>query len=208
MIRIVQGCPNQIEKDNFRTVVIDKTGNYRIGDGYDEIRDLIKYSAKYDEHKNIYIKIKTQKYDKQSFLSDSSVVVLLDFLRDYGTYILPFNIRGATDHWWEIALSIKYDQTKEQVAENTPHLKDKQIIQLTEINPQDSEITLKIDTQKLKELGWIERMPLYVQILTHKGEIITDSFNDPKPYDNANFIVGAIPINNFLNYNSECVEIK
>lgn len=206
-LRITTECPINQEKDNFKTVIIDKASYNKLNDEFDPTRDLISYSAKYDENKDILLKIKVQKYMRNAFESDSSIVVLLDFIRDSGSYVLPFHIRGATDHWWEVAYSIKNEKLLMQNSEDTPHLKDQKIIELLQINEKDSEIKLKIDLKKLKQFGWSENFPLYVQILTHKGEIITDSFNDPKPYENANFLVGAMPINKFLKYNSKCQEI-
>lgn len=202
----IQKCNYSQQNDKFKLVMLDRTGNKKLGDGFDSSRDLVSYYAKYDENQNIKLKIKLEKYQPEAFEQDSSIVILLDFLKDYGTYTLPFNIKGATDHWWEISYSIKNNKLIQQVSSDI-HNKNPQIISLDEINYKESEINLTIDTQKLKELGWSKEFPLYIQILTNKGEIITDSFNDPKPYENANFLVGAMPINKFLEYNNKCFEI-
>lgn len=202
-----------ILRDDFKTVIIDKTGNKKLEDGFDSTRDLVSYSAKYDENKNILLKIKLSNYDEKAFNLDSAIVLLLDFLKDHGTYILPFNIKGATDHWWEIAYKIKGKNIDYQISQDLIH-KDPQekelltsSLEIININPQEAEVTVKIDLSKLKQLGWNTKFPLYLQILTVKGEVITDSFNDPKPYENANFLVGAMPINKFLEYNSKCLVV-
>lgn len=213
-IRSIGECPYSNSKEGFKTVVIDKTGNKKLNDGFDQTRDLLSYSAKYDENKNLLIRIKLEKYQQEAFDKNSSIVILLDFLKDYGTYLLPFNIKGATDHWWEIAYNIKNKNVTHQISENIPYLEVhqrellKESLEVTEINSNTNEITLKLNLDKLKELGWYPRFPLYLQILTAKGELITDSFNDPKPYENANFLVGAMPINKFLEYNSKCLIIS
>ncbi|MCS7123234.1 MAG: hypothetical protein RMJ17_01520, partial [Candidatus Aenigmarchaeota archaeon] len=144
--------------------MIDKNGSRKMNDGFDGTRDLISYSAKYDENKNILLKIKTEKYDREAFENDSSVVILMDFLKDNGSYLLPFNIRGATDHWWEVAYSIKNDKIITETSEDVPHLQNQELIKLKEINENEAETTIEIDTKKLKELGWCERFPLYIQI--------------------------------------------
>lgn len=207
MVKSINQCPIGYENNGFKTVFIDKTGSKKMDDGYDPSRDLVQYSAKYDENKNILIKVKVDKYDRRAFDGDSLIVFLIDFLKDNGSYLLPFSIRGATDHWWEVAYSIKNEKINEEVADDVQNIQNKQILTLQNIDEKESEITVKIDTKKLKELGWDEDYPLYIQILTVKNDTITDSFNDPKPYENANFLVGAMPINKFLKYNSKCFEI-
>jgi len=207
MVKSINQCPIGYENNGFKTVFIDKTGSKKLDDGYDPSRDLIQYSAKYDENKNILIKVKVDQYDRKAFDGGSSIVFLLDFLKDNGSYLLPFSIRGATDHWWEVAYSIKNEKINEEVANDVKNIKNKQILTLQNVDEKESEVTVKIDTKKLKELGWDEEYPLYIQILTAKDYTITDSFNDPKPYENANFLVGAMPINKFLKYNSKCFEI-
>lgn len=210
----IEQCPFNNNKDGFKTVMIDKTGNKKLNDGFDQARDLVSFSAKYDENKNLLIKIKVEKYQQEAFEKNSSIVILMDFLKDHGTYLLPFNIKGATDHWWEIAYNIKNKNIIHQLAEDIPYTETnqrellKESLEVIDINQETNEITVNLNMNKLKELGWYPKFPLYLQILTTDGNTITDSFNDPKPYENSNFLVGAMPINKFLEYNSKCLIIS
>jgi len=192
----------------FKSVMKDNNGVKKIGDNFDDSRDLVEYLAAYDESKNILLKIKFKQYLREAFEKDSSLVLMLDFLNDKGDYRLPFKIMGATDHWWEVAYQIKNENITKEVSEDNQELQNEDFVTLEEINPSDSSITVKIDVKKLKDYGWKEELPLYVQIITAKGNQITDAFNDPKPYENANFIVGAMPINKFLDYANKGYKIS
>ncbi|MFN3996025.1 MAG: hypothetical protein ACK4GR_05810, partial [bacterium] len=164
--RSISECPYNNIKDGFKTVMIDKTGNKEINDGFDKSRDLVSFSAKYDENKDLLIKITLEKYQSEAFEKNSSIVILLDFLKDYGTYLLPFNIKGATDHWWEIAYNIKNKNVTHQISEDIPYTETnqrevlKQFLEVLETNQETNEITLKLNINKLKELGWCPRFPL------------------------------------------------
>jgi len=203
---------SNIQRVSFKSVMKDYNGVKVMNDGYDGSRDLVEYYAAYDENKNIMLKIKLREYNREAFDKDSAVVVMLDFLNDKGSYNLPFKIRGATDHWWEVAYSIKNEKIYKENSPDNSNLSNVDFLYLKNIDYKDSSITLKIDSKKLKDYGWKEELPLYVQIITNKGDQITDAFNDPKPYENANFIVGAMPINKFLDYTSfyptKCYEIN
>jgi len=84
-----------------------------------------------------------------------------------------------------------------------PELKD--TIVVDKIDEKNGSLYLTIDLKKLREYGFIEQLPLYIQVLTvyedkDNNKVITDSFNDPKPWENSNFLIGALPINLALKY--------
>ncbi|MGB9638856.1 MAG: hypothetical protein ACP5RD_01755 [bacterium] len=194
--------------NSYKLLLKDKTNNtYKLGDGLDDYRDLVSLEAKYDNPDNpskINIKINFNKYDSNLYKEQESLVFLIDFINDEGRYLLPFNIRGATDHWWDIAFKINNFNKK---IETISSLKPEEVsnsLTIDKIDEKEGSLYLTIDLNKLREYGFIDQLPLYIQVLNVKDEkdyrVITDSFNDPKPWENSNFLIGALPINLALKY--------
>ncbi len=206
-------CQEKISCNNnsaYKLLLRDKPNNtYRIGDNLDIYRDLVSLEAKYDDPDNptkINVKINFHKYDKNLYEQRESVVFLMDFLSDDGSYLLPFDVKGATDHWWDIAFKINNFNTKIETItplNNPEELKD--TIVVDKIDEENSSLYLTINLEKLRKYGFIDQLPLYIQVLTvyedkDNNKVITDSFNDPKPWENSNFLIGALPINLALKY--------
>ncbi len=198
------------DNNKYKVLLRDKVNNnYKIGDNLDSYRDLVSLEAKYDDPNNpnkINVKINFDKYNKELYDQKDSIVFLIDFLSDEGSYLLPFSIKGATDHWWDLAFKINnFNIRLETIAyfNNSEDLKSTVVVD--KIDEENSSIYLTIDLKKLREYGFIDQLPLYIQVLTvHENEdnnkVITDSFNDPKPWENSNFLIGALPINLALKY--------
>lgn len=205
-------CQEKISCNNnnsYKLLLRDKSDNtYKIGDNLDSYRDLVSLEAKYDDPNNptkINVKINFHKYDKNLYEQKESVVFLMDFLSDDGSYLLPFDIRGATDHWWDIAFKINNFNKKIETITSLNNPEDlKDTIVVEKIDEENASLYLAIDLKKLREYGFIDQLPLYIQVLTvyedNNNKVITDSFNDPKPWENSNFLIGALPINLALKY--------
>ena len=200
----IQGCTN-----GYKILLKDKPNNtYNLEDNLNDYRDLISLEAKYDDPSNpkqINMKINFNKYNSELYKDQESLVVLLDFINDDGKYLLPFNIRGATDHWWDIAFKVNNFNKKIEIIDsfNPDNLKD--ALRVDKIDEEKGSVYLSIDLTKLRENGFIDSLPLYIQVMTvHKDKegnnVIADSFNDPKPWENSNFLIGALPINIALKY--------
>jgi hypothetical protein len=206
-----KSCKNDnINNDtNYKLLLKDKVGNsYKINDGFDDYRDLISLEAKYDDDSNptkINVKISFNKYNLDLYKEQDSVVLLMDFISDDGNYLLPFGIKGATDHWWDIAFKINNFNKKIQAIDSLNEENFKDPVVVDKIDEQNGSIYLTIDLEILRKYGFIDQMPLYIQVLTVHNtkegyKIIMDSFNDPKPWENSNFLIGALPVNIALKY--------
>ena len=199
MLRVFRDSPNQ---------------QLKLGDEFDGARDITDLCVAHDKASDKYtVSVGLRNVDPKAVQSDKvGYLVLLDFVPDKGQIPLPNGVRASTDHPWDYAYLLQSGKVTKYTAPQLPTSLN--VVSKLHLNPQTNRLVFEIDKSQLRHLGWNEKIPLYVQVLSlgkmpckqteckqhpsHK--IITDVTSDIKPWENSNFLVGAIPINLIFEY--------
>ena len=184
-----------------RWIVTDKDPKLqRFNDGEDDVRDLVALGVE-DGGDTLDFVIKPRELKPSK---STAYYLLFDFNRLDGRFTLPDGIKGATDHPWDLAVKVEYgDEPRGEVLwglSTKPELSGvddpSHILAGVQVDEARGALRVKLLKRLLERIGMYPSSTFYVQALSAntKRRRIADSFNYPKPWENANFLVGAYPV--------------
>ena len=190
-------------RDRDKWVAFDHTSKLqKFNDGEDSARDLVALGIESDmDTVNFSLKVKSL----NGIPENSAYYILIDYNQSDGSLILPDRIKGITDHPWDLAVRIDFQNGKPRGEvlwgmSTPPQMYDipspDEIVREVNVDLKDAEIQVKLQKKLLEKLNIIPSKIFYVQAFSVNKRTmkIGDSFNYPKHWDNSNFLVGAFPV--------------